>query len=100
MLAYSYSYLPVLADDEKWHVVSDAAIARFLGPDRKGETRRKRFASTLREASVPLMNATFVDERTSLDEALDGLSESPVLLVKNPADPRALLGMLTAFDLL
>jgi hypothetical protein len=99
MLAYSYSYLPVFADDE-WHVVSDVEIARFLGPDRKGDARRKGLASTLREASIPLINATFVDERTSLDEALERLSRSPVLLVKHPAEPRALLGMLTAFDLL
>jgi hypothetical protein len=100
MLANSYSYLPVLADDENWYLVSDAAIARFLGPERKGETRRKRLASTLRDSSINLLAATFVDDRTSLQDALNRLSDAPALLVKNPADPKGLLGMLTAFDLL
>jgi CBS domain-containing protein len=100
MLANSYSYLPMFGDDGNWHVVSDAAVARFVGPERKGEGRRRRLASALREASVSLMEATFVDERASLHDAFNRLNEAPVLLVKNSADPKGLLGILTAFDLL
>ena len=33
MLANSYSYLPVRDDDENWSVVSDSAIAIFLGSE-------------------------------------------------------------------
>lgn len=100
MLANSYSYLPIFGDDENWHVVSDVAIAMFLGPDRRGRARRKRLSSALRDCSVRLMDATFVDERTWLDEALKRLSEVPVLLVRNLENPSGLLGMVTAFDLL
>jgi len=99
MLANSYSYLPVSGDDGRWHIVSDAAIATFLGPERKGEARRKRLASTLREASVSLIPATFVDEKTPLAEALNLLGDTPILLVQNPG-LKGLIGILTAFDLL
>jgi hypothetical protein len=66
MLANSYSYLPVLGDDGEWRIVSDAAIATFLGPERNSETRIKKLASTLREASVSLVPAKFADEGDSL----------------------------------
>jgi hypothetical protein len=66
-----------------------------MAPERKREARRKRLACSLREASVSLIQAAFVEERTTLHVALDRLSEAPVLLVKNPVDPQGLLGMLT-----
>jgi CBS domain-containing protein len=99
MLANSYSYLPVFIDPN-WRLVSDAATARFLGPERNGGERRRRLASTLREAPTLLMEAKLVDERTPIGDALSYLSETPVLLVRNPADPARLLGILTASDLL
>ena len=101
MLANSYSYLPVF-DDEHWHVVSDAAIATFLGPERNGKARTKRLASTLRDVLGSLMPAKFkfVDEIDSLADALNSLKEAPVLLVQNPMDRKGLLGILTAFDFL
>lgn len=36
MLANSYSYLPILCPDRVWRVISDAAIAKFVGPERNG----------------------------------------------------------------
>jgi CBS domain-containing protein len=105
MLANSYSYLPVLRSDKQWAVISDAAIATFLGPDRKGTARRTRLAMTLEEASTlserPLVPSpgVFVDEKTSLDQAFDLLSRSPILLVRSPVGS-GLVGILTAFDLL
>jgi CBS domain-containing protein len=105
MLANSYSYLPVLRSDKRWSVVSDAAVATFLGSDRKGLMRRKRMAMTIEEASavedgpIALKDGVFVDESAPLDKALDLLNRSPVLLVKNPVGS-GLMGILTAFDLL
>lgn len=99
MLANSYSHLPVFGDDGQWKVVSDAALATFLGPERDGKPRRKRLASTLQESSVSLIPAIFVDEKAPLAVALDLLKGTPVLLVQSP-DRRGLLGILTAFDLL
>jgi predicted transcriptional regulator len=105
MLANSYSYLPVLSKDDQWRVVSDAAIATFLGSERKGAERRKRLAMTLADAvmlgekPVSLMRGVFVDETTSLDLAFDLLKSSPILLVRSPLGT-GVIGILTAFDLL
>jgi hypothetical protein len=46
MLANSYSQLPVL-ENKQWYLISDAAIAIYLGADRNGTQRKKRLAATL-----------------------------------------------------
>jgi hypothetical protein len=102
MLANSYSCLPVFAANGRWHVVSDDAIARFLGREREGKIRRKQLSTTLREAASLLMSPTpaeFVNEKTTFAESLDLLKVERILLVRNP-EGEGLLGILTAFDLL
>jgi hypothetical protein len=105
MLANSYSYLPVCRTDGHWNVISDVAIASFLGPDRKSRIRTKRLAMPIEEASaltenpVLLSPAVFVDESTPLELAFNLLNASPILLVRSPFGG-GLLGILTAFDLL
>lgn len=105
MLANSFSYLPVLRGEKEWGVVSDAAIAKFLGPKHNGGNRTKRLAMTIEDASaqsdnpISLMGPEFVAEDGPLDKALDGLTKSPILLVGSPSGT-SLLGILTAFDLL
>jgi predicted transcriptional regulator len=103
MLANSFSYLPVSRHDNQWFIVSDTSIATFLGSDRKASTRTKRLAMTLKEAFSEkpdcLTSAKTVDETTSLEQALDLLVDSHILLVQNPAGT-AVLGIVTAFDLL
>jgi CBS domain-containing protein len=101
MLANSYSYLPVSDDSGNWQIVSDTAIAGFLGPKTSATERRKRVALALRETSDSLMltPAEFVSEEASLDEALRLLKAAPVLLVREQGR-RSLVGILTAFDLL
>ncbi len=100
MLANSYSCLPVFGDDGCWYIVSDTAIATFLGSDRQGLARRKSLAVTLKHASGFLVPATFVDETASLADALNRLMGTPLLLVNNATEPNGLLGILTVFDLL
>jgi CBS domain-containing protein len=105
MLASSYSYLPVMGTNEQWQIVSDVAIAIFLGSDRQGATRRNRLAMSLEEAlaladrPITLIRPEFVDESTSVDQALDLLKKSPILLMRNP-DKTRIRGIITAFDLL
>jgi CBS domain-containing protein len=103
MLANSYSYLPARGDDEAWLIVSDAAVARFLRLDRNGGTRKMRLAVTLRDASQRdsdlLERAQTLPPGAEVREALERLSPKGVLLVIGP-DGGALLGILTAFDLL
>ena len=106
MLANSYSYLPVRDADENWHVVSDSAIAIFLGSEGGKGERTKRLASPLRDALFLLKlmppESKFVDESVLVAEALRRLEKPPlpVLLVRHETDSKILLGILTAFDLL
>ena len=102
MLANSFSYLPVLEGGDPWRVVSDVAIARFLGSG-GDESRDSRLAKTLQEAckKVPyvLKAAKIVEETTTLRAALDHFGTEHVLLVREQKSG-GLLGILTAFDLL
>jgi len=98
MLANSYSYLPVELE-ETWAIVSDKAIAQFLGGKREDERWKKKFFTTLKESGIELPEAKVLHENETLEEASKSLSLSPVLLVTRKGSPDV-LGMLTAFDLL
>ena len=109
MLANSFSYLPVLEEDEKltdgeeWCVVSDNAIAIYLGPERDGSTRKERLGTTLKNAReeglTVLKPVKTFEEKATVKDALDHFKAEHVLLVRGPTRG-SLLGILTAFDLL
>lgn len=105
MLANSYSYLPVLMNDGRWCVVSDIAIAAFLGAERTGKERAKRLAMTLKDAlelpekALSALLVEPIDEDMSLNQALAHLRRWPILLVRSSTGV-GLLGIVTAFDLL
>jgi hypothetical protein len=109
MLANSYSYLPVFEDNEQredgegWSIVSDIAIAEYLGAERDEALRNRRLAMTLKEACkealIVVKPARTFDERTTLGVALNHLNAEHVLLVRG-AKRENLLGILTPFDLL
>jgi predicted transcriptional regulator len=102
MLENSFTCLPVLATsdaDRGWQVVSDIDLAAFLRQETRSKDRVKLLAHTLQEAKVNLRSAKFVDEKTSLDEALELLKTNSIVLVAGPSE-RGLLGILTAFDLM
>jgi len=101
MLANSYSYLPVLKD-QQWYLISDAAIAIYLGAEREGPERKRRLASTLDEA-FSNVDPTQIEPKpddTSLADALEALRRIPALLIYRGTDKDNLAGILTAFDLL
>lgn len=111
MLANSYSFLPVLCEDGRWRLVSDTAVAQFLGPERCGVERKKRLSTSLKAAiseSLRLTETASVDGETALKEAFEILKDGPVFLVENrpqvgqadPHNPTRLLGIVTVFDLL
>jgi hypothetical protein len=109
MLENSYSYLPVFDDGEqrpdieKWSVVSDVAIAKYLRAESDGVDRNDLLAMTLhkaREEALIVLKATKTfDEDTALGVALDHLNAEHVLLVRGPK-LGSLVGIITAFDLM
>jgi hypothetical protein len=101
MLANSYSYLPVLKD-RQWYLISDVAIAVYLGAEREGPERKRRLASTLDKAfsDVGVTQIEPKPDSTSLADALEALRHVPALLIYRASDKDNLAGILTAFDLL
>lgn len=103
MLANSYSHLPTRGDDGAWLIVSETAVARFLGLNRNGGTRKSRLAVVLQDASQKdsdlLVLAQSLPPGAAVCDALERLRPQGVLLVTDPQGG-ALLGILTAFDLL
>jgi CBS domain-containing protein len=98
MLANSFSFLPVLNKRGRWCLLSDRAIVTYLGANRT--ERKKLLASPLVKApQVKLKPARCVMEETALQDALRYLKDAP-LLVCGEGDPKRLLGIVTAFDLL
>jgi len=97
MLAGSFSFLPVKNKDGEWCLISDHAIATFLGADKT--ERKKRMVLPLEKAEKELKPAKCVQEETSLEDAIRTLIDAP-LLVCSEVDPKRLLGIVTAFDLL
>jgi len=99
MLASSFSFLPVKGATE-WCLVSDSEIATYLGTDTK--ERKLRLAQTLEAARIPLRPAKLCAVDTPLDEALQMLDGSPrpILVCRKEGEQRALVGIITPFDLL
>lgn len=104
MMANAFSFLPVRMSDNEvrdWLVVSDTAIANFLGPQR-GEDRDRRLRQSLegawRSGSLKLEQPRCVTPNFLAAELKDSISATPIL-VTDPAS-KELIGILTAFDLL
>jgi hypothetical protein len=97
MLANSFSFMPVKAEDGQWRLLSDATLAVYLREN--ADERKKRMARRLKESGIDLNPATFVSEKAGLAEAALIVANGP-LLVHHEDDPMILVGILTAFDLL
>ncbi len=110
MLANSFTYLPFLNAEEKWALVSDYNVARYL---RSKSNRNKLLAKTLDDAisdglkthddtisdgpKKHLAKVCYADE--TIEKVLDSFDGKPFLVVRRE-DESDLLGILTAFDLL
>jgi len=101
MLANSFSYLPVLKQDDRWYFVSDLRIAQYLRA--KASERNERLAQSLSDAAThnnALLNeAKCYPAETAIDEILPDFSAVPILVCRRD-EPKDLLGILTVFDLL
>jgi len=99
MLTNSFSYLPVLYEG-KWCLVSDQSVARYLRAN--VQERDSRLAKTLQAAMESdgslLEEATCSHADVPINDVL--LSCSQPILVCRRDEPKDLVGILTAFDLL
>lgn len=101
MLKNSYSYLPLLSENEgqpRWVLVSDYHVAHYL---RQGD-RKARLAKTLDSAKTEgliLELAYTCSADTSVVEALK-MSEGKPVIVIDSGYPERLVGIVTSFDFL
>jgi CBS domain-containing protein len=98
MLANSFSFLPVKNNAGDWCLVSDLDIATYLGTD--PSKRKQRLTQSLNAAEIPLQSAKSCAIDTPLEEALRILGTEKKPLVVCHQDQQALVGIVTAFDLL
>jgi hypothetical protein len=104
MLVNSFSYLPVPVDEAgntAWRLISDFSLACYLRSAMKGELK-KRLAQTLKEVvesgKLDLLPTESLRPEDSIEAALQESKGLPVV-VPSP-DGKALIGILTPFDLL
>lgn len=100
MLAHSYSYLPVRIDAGPWELVSDHALAVYLGDNE----RPKRLRETLEDAKAAGLKLVPAETTTSTElvsNLRSRMSATPMLVTRDASGHGDdLLGILTAFDLL
>jgi hypothetical protein len=95
MLAASFSYLPVRVD-EKWMLLSDHAIARYLTKaDQPKDAVRARIGVAYEEGRLELRSAPVVDPAEPVAQALERC-DGALLIVHEGR----LLGIATPFDFL
>jgi CBS domain-containing protein len=101
MLSNSFSYLPVMRNDT-WVLLADTAVAKFVNGVSNTE-RKERLALPLSRAiedgSIEVDAAVCVFSELPIEKMLDGLNGRPFLVVREN-EPRALIGIVSAFDLL
>jgi hypothetical protein len=108
MLSNSFSYLPVLDDrkgvKQRWMLVSDRVLARYLRAEQKERTRR--MAQTLRDAvdqeHIKLESPHRVRPDDKVESVFGGKDDRRPVLVFDGEDDgkRPLLGILMPFDVL
>jgi hypothetical protein len=104
MLTNSFSYLPVhleLDGERRWWLISDGALARYLGAQVNGGgdgRLRTPVEKAVQSKELKLIPARTVEPTDAASAVFAGSSDLPVLV--ESGIPRALVGILTPFDLL
>jgi CBS domain-containing protein len=114
MLANSFSSLPIFIE-EKWWLITDAAVMRFIRTDTDTQSKLDRkMASTIEVAITEYDGIELVEANCSLsnDQTSNvvekffgdrqGRNSFPVLVIEEGVNNRAsrIVGILTSFDLL
>lgn len=106
MLTNSFTYLPIFHPENKWCLVSDFEIAKFLqgqyfdiAKNPQGKSRKQHLAISLEKATeIKLCPATPCSGEKSISAVLEDFGSTPILVGEN--SEAGLEGILTAFDLL
>lgn len=98
MLEHSFSALPVSSETspKTWYLISDQALASFLG---RSQVRSERLSMSIEEArnqGLSLVEAGILRAETSVSDALGKMGQLPLLVVARDE----IVGIVTAFDLL
>lgn len=99
MLTHSFSYLPVQLSSGGWKLVSDHALAAYLGAEK--QQRKDRLKQSLEVADskgLTLVDAVLVEPDQDVDSVLSQIQSAPVLVARDGG--QKLLGIVSAFDLL
>ena len=103
MLANSFSCLPIFSCD-KWQLLCDTSVMRFLRAAANDKEHRKRLATQLDSAiadkSVVLVPADCCPPHATVDKLLKIMTSLPVLVVQEVDGKPRLAGIVTPFDLL
>ncbi len=106
MLATAFSFLPILDEHDRWHLLSDAAIASYLRAD--PAARAKRMACTIADAMrmdshpLRLSEAAIRSADTAISDIALLVAEKnqPVLVIELASGVDRLIGIISAFDCL
>jgi hypothetical protein len=105
LLANSFSYLPIYLaarghSDTSWWLISDRAVARTkASTDKIKELMVAEVGALVTQGVLTLIKAPLLEPEMTIASALDAMKDLPALVIE-PARPEALLGIVTAFDLL
>jgi predicted transcriptional regulator len=102
MLTHAFSYLPILLDNA-WKFIPEYAVARLLrnasSPAARTQCLLALVKDTVAHNRLELLDARILSPDTSIAEVSQFICERPVLVV-DEKHPDALLGLLTASDIL
>lgn len=99
MLTNSFTYLPIQNNKNKWHLISDIEVAKYLQGISKKQ-RKDRLAKSIQDANeIKLIPATCVLSSATVTEIMETFDGKPLLVFQNDSFSE-IAGILTAFDLL
>jgi len=103
MLINSFSYLPVQDKEDKWFLLSDQEVAKYLRNTSNAE-RKRRMAKSLEEAvkdgGISVCSIEPKLGNDPISGAMDNFNGKPILVVSKRSGETELIGIITAFDLL
>ncbi len=98
MLSNSFSYLPIFRDN-RWKLVSDLNMSKYLRESLSKAERRKRLSQKLKDSRVELMETKIVSSTDEIKQVIKNWDGLPICVtLKNSSEE--IVGILTPFDLL